>query len=320
MYFMAPISNRGILSLRGTDAKKFLQGLITNDIHHVSDKRAIYTALLAPQGKFLHDFFITEKSGVLFLEVEKERLADLKKRLMLYKLKADVDIEDVSACYQIWAFWGENVENKFGLSLTLGEALFDRENIFYVDPRWAMMGVRGLLYMPQKSPNEQINLEPQALDTFSQNFISQGFQIVEFDAYDYMRLQKGLPDGSRDMIIERAISLECGLEDLHAISWTKGCYMGQELTARTKHRGLVRKRYFPVEFEGSAPEFGTKISQGEDDVGEIYSSNGALALARLKLEALLKEEELSANHQPLKVLKPEWMPYDEIMKDASQNI
>lgn len=317
---MAPISNRGILSVRGTDAKKFLQGLITNDIHHVSDKKAIYTALLAPQGKFLHDFFITEKSGVLFLEVEKERLTDLKKRLTLYKLKADVDIEDVSDLYQSWAFWGANVENKFGLPLTLGESFFEGENIFYVDPRWAMMGVRGLVYMPQKSSNEQTHLEPQVPATFSQKFISQGFQIVEFDAYDHMRLRKGLPDGSRDMIIERAIPLECGLEDLHAISWTKGCYMGQELTARTKHRGLVRKRYFPVEFEGSAPEFGTKISQGEDNAGEIYSSNGTVALARLKLGALLKDEPLSANHQPLRVLKPEWMPYDDIMRDSSQNI
>lgn len=328
MRFMAPISNRGVLSLRGEEAKKFLQGLITNDIHQVSDKKAIYTALLTPQGKFLHDFFITEHSGVLFLEVEKDRLADLKKRLMLYKLKADVEVDDVSDLYQIWAFWGEKVEEGFNLTLTPGAASLEERDIFYVDPRWERIGVRGLVYHPQKAQHDEVNVEGEkdaslpdlAVELFPlQKFINQGFQKVGFETYDLKRLQQGLPDGSRDMVIERAIPLECGLEDLQAISWDKGCYMGQELTARTKHRGLVRKRYFPVKFEGIAPGFGTKIIQGEDEVGEIYSSNETLALARLRLDALSKEEPLLANHQLLKVIKPDWMPYNDIMKETSQN-
>lgn len=322
MRFMAPISNRGVLSLSGEEAKKFLQGLMTNDIYQVSEKKALYTALLTPQGKFLYDFFITERSGVLFLEVEKDRLADLKKRLMLYKLKADVVVEDVSHLYQIWAFWGEEIPEILSLPLTPGGTFPTEKDIFYSDPRWQGIGGRGLVYHPQEAQSiedeSSANLPDLAL-TSLQRWVAQGFQKVDFEAYDHYRLQHGLPDGGRDMVIERAIPLECGLEDLQAISWNKGCYMGQELTARTKHRGLVRKRYFPVEFEGNAPELGTKIIQSEEEVGEIYSSKGRVALARLKLEALLKEAPLSANHQFLKVIKPEWMPYHEIMREASQN-
>ncbi|OJX09783.1 MAG: hypothetical protein BGO77_02695 [Caedibacter sp. 37-49] len=328
MYYMAPISNRSVLSITGNDAKKFLQGLITNDIEKVSEGQAIYTALLTPQGKFLHDFFITERLGTLFLEVEKSRLEDLQKRLKIYKLKADVELDDVSDLYQIGAFWGDYVENKFSLPLIPGNACIEERDIFYVDPRCSKVGVRGLFYNTNKEQNERVNLEthmtvslpkPSLVSSILpfQKFLNQGFQQVEFEAYDQKRLQQGLPDGSRDMIIERAIPLECGLNDLNAISWTKGCYMGQELTARTKHRGLVRKRYFPVQFESAAPEFGAKVTQGEEDVGEIYSSNGTFALARLKLEALTKELPLSANHNSLTVIKPEWMPYDEIMQGAS---
>ncbi len=329
MLFMAPILNRGVLSISGKDAKRFLQGLITNDIEQVSEEKAIYTALLTPQGKFLHDFIISERLGTLFLEVEKSRLEDLQKHLKVYKLKADVELDDVSDLYQIWAFWGDQVENKFSLPLIAGNARIEERSIFYVDPRWSAMGVRGLLYNTHKIQNERINLEPQMVVSIPhplstvpstllfQKFLDQGFQQVEFEAYDQNRLQQGLPDGSRDMMIERAIPLECGLDDLHAISWTKGCYMGQELTARTKHRGLIRKRYFPVQFENMAPELGTKIMQGDEEVGEVYSSNGAFALTRLKLGALTKDKPLSANHNSLTVIKPEWMPYDEIMQGAS---
>ena len=330
MRFMAPISNRGILSITGNDAKKFLQGLITNDINQVSETNAIYTAFLTPQGKFLYDFFITERLGVLFLEVEKDRLEDLQKRLKLYKFKADIDVDNVSDLYQIWAFWGDNVEDHFNLTLTPGHACTEGYHLFYVDSRWPLTGVRALLYHPQKGQNDRIDLEmkmvaslPEQLAIVTsgslpyEKFLNQGFQKVGFEVYDQWRLQQGLPDGSRDMVVDRAIPLECGLEDLHAISWTKGCYMGQELTARTKHRGLVRKRYFPVEFEGPAPDFGTKVMQGEDEVGEVYSSHGSLALARLKLEAIINETPLVANHQSLRIIKPEWMSYDELMKNVS---
>jgi folate-binding protein YgfZ len=328
MRFMAPISNRGVLSITGEDAKKFLQGLITNDIHQVSETNAIYTAFLTPQGKFLYDFFITERLGVLFLEVEKDRLEDLQKRLKLYKLKADVEVDDVSDLYQIWAFWGDHIEDHFNLTAKPGHTCIEDRNLLYTDPRCSLIGVRGLLYHSKKAQHEKIDVETQMavsipgplasiadLSLPYQKFLSLGFQKVEFEVYDHKRLQEGLPDGSRDMIIERAIPLECGLEDLQAISWTKGCYMGQELTARTKHRGLVRKRYFPVKFEGAAPAFGTKIMQEEEEVGELYSSNGSLALARLKLEAMTKKMPLMANHQSLRVIKPKWMVCDDIIKN-----
>lgn len=327
MPYMALIENRGVLSVSGEDAKKYLQGLITNDITQLSETNALYTAFLTPQGKFLYDFFITERLGVLFLEVEKERLEELKKRLQLYKLRADVELEDVSDLYQVWAFWGEGVNQHFNLTLTPGQAIINDRHIFYIDPRWPEMGVRGLLYHSKKAPNERIDMEttmavsiPAPLAASAtpslphQKFLSQGFTLKQFDDYDLIRLKHGLPDGSRDMMIERAIPLECGLDELNAISWTKGCYMGQELTARTKHRGLVRKRYFPIFFEGKAPSMGTKLIQNHEEVGEIYSSYGSYALARLKLEAVEEKTQLSGEGLPCKIIKPQWVPYADIIK------
>jgi folate-binding protein YgfZ len=113
-----------------------------------------------------------------------------------------------------------------------------------------------------------------------------GFLAETHDAYDRHRLALGLADGSRDMELERTILLECGFDELHGVDWEKGCFLGQELTARTKYRGLIRKRLIPVLVEGPLPEPGAPILKEDREVGEMRSGSGDLGLAMLRLEAL----------------------------------
>jgi hypothetical protein len=137
-----------------------------------------------------------------------------------------------------------------------------------------------------------------------------GLRHAESEQYERLRLSLGVPDGSRDLLVEKAILLEAGFDELHGIDWDKGCYMGQELTARTKYRGLIKKRLMPVAVEGRLPEPGTAITLGDHEVGEIRSGRGEIALALLRLEAV---EEVTKNDTPLRAgdarltpIKPAW--------------
>jgi folate-binding protein YgfZ len=128
----------------------------------------------------------------------------------------------------------------------------------------------------------------------------------ENDIYQMRLLSLGVPDGAQDMIVDKSIPLEWGMDELNAIAWNKGCYMGQELTARSRYVGQIRKRAFPIAFKISAPyAIGEKLCVGEQDVGELRATNGILGIALLKLESL--QAEITINGHSIEVLKPSWM-------------
>ncbi|MBM3952104.1 MAG: folate-binding protein YgfZ [Rhodospirillales bacterium] len=293
----AVLEDRGVLAIEGTDARAFLQGLVSNDVNKVGASRAIYAALLTPQGKFLHDFFIAELAGALLLDCEKARLADLKRRLGLYKLRAQVTIADRSADLAVAALFGDGALGALALPDQAGAARGFASGIAFVDPRLASAGARAI------APRESLRAGASAV----------GFTETGADDYDKMRISLGLPDGSRDLEVERAILLENGFEELNGVDWNKGCYMGQELTARTKYRGLVRKRLMPVAIEGPAPAFGAPIRFGEADAGEMRSSRGGIGLALLRLEKVAEARAagtpLSAGDARLIPIKPDWAKF-----------
>jgi folate-binding protein YgfZ len=132
------------------------------------------------------------------------------------------------------------------------------------------------------------------------------FDAGTFDAYDRMRLSLGVPDGSRDLPIDKAILLENGFDELNGIDWQKGCYMGQELTARTRYRGLVRKRLLPVAIEGPPPPPGTPVMRGDTEAGVMRSSRDGLGLALLRLEDL-GTGTLTAAGSRVSPRQPDWM-------------
>ncbi len=294
--FYVLLDGRGVLKVAGADRRDFLQGLISNDIRRVGKDRAIWAALLTPQGKFLHDFFVVEIDDAFYLDCEAERLSDLGQRLARYKLRAKVDLEAAEG-WQVAAAYGGSALAALGLPVERGAATLRAGGAIYVDPRLAAAGARAVL-------------PPGAAGVL---FAECGFREQSFEHYDRFRLELGLPDGSRDMEIAKSVLLECNFDALDGIDWEKGCYVGQEVTARTRYRGLVKRRLVPVRIEGGAPAPGTPVRLGEAPAGELRSVTGDRGLALLRLDALERvfagNESLLADGARLVAIKPDWADF-----------
>lgn len=289
------LPERGVLSVSGPDAGTFLQGLISNDVTRAGRDRAIHAALLTAQGRYLHDFFVIGIAGALHLDCEAARRDDLLKRLKLYRLRSKVTLDDATARYAVAAIFGEGAPAALGLAAEpgVGKALAD--GVVFVDPRIAAMGARAIL------PRERLG----------QTLEAAGLVAGERAAYETLRLELGLPDGSRDLEVERSILLENGFDELNGVDWKKGCYVGQELTARTKYRGLIKKRLLPVRIEGPTPAPGTTVTYGDAEAGEMRSAADGLGLALLRLEFVDKLAAeggaLAAGASRLVPAKPDWL-------------
>jgi folate-binding protein YgfZ len=291
--YCAKLAGRAALEVAGPDRCSFLQGLVSNDVERVAPDRALYAALLTAQGKYLHDFFITEIDGAFLLDAEAARLADLKRRLGLYRLRAKVTLGETGERYMVAAAFGADALSLLGLPDEPGAALPFAGGIAYVDPRLPALGARLLL-------RRGTGLAPLE---------SLGFAVDDGSGYDRLRLSLGVPDGSRDLPVEKAILLEAGFDELNGVDWQKGCYIGQELTARTKYRALIKKRLMPVAVEGPLPAAGTPVMLGEQEAGEMRSGLDGLGLALLRVEALGEispEKPLTAGPARLVPKKPGW--------------
>jgi folate-binding protein YgfZ len=240
------LPNRGFLRLSGPDRLKFLQGLVSNDVNAAVPGHAVYSCLLTPQGKFLHDFFLIADGESLLIECEADRRADLAQRLRTYKLRSKIEIAE--ADYAVFTV--------FGAAPT--------DAIAYADPRAGALGTRVLL---------PASTEPDGAP-------------LPFKDYDRLRIAEAVPDGSRDMEVGKAILLENNIDLLNGVAWDKGCYTGQELTARTRYRGLIKKRLVPVRVVGAVPAVGTPLVENGTEVGEMRGASGDLGLALLRLERL----------------------------------
>lgn len=269
-----PLPGRGVLAITGLDRKTFLQGLVSNDVHAVTSNRAVYACFLTPQGKYLHDFFMAEQDETLLLETERARAADLLRRLKPFKLRSKVNLEDRSEAYSVAVLLPTAAAAaRAGLAGDLGATAAWRGGLAFADPRHPALGVRALF--PTRT---EADTKATLADT--------GFALGPFDLYDRLRLALGVPDGSRDLVLEKSTLLEGNLDIFNGVSWDKGCYMGQELTARLRYRGLLKKRLVPVSIAGPTPAPGTPVTCDGRDAGEMRSACRDLGLALLRLELL----------------------------------
>jgi len=247
------LDDRGVVRVSGEDAASFLQGVLTNDVERLGPREARYAALLTPQGKILFDFLVVRlpaDNGAAFaLDCAAAQAADLAKRLSFYKLRAKVVISNESADHCVLAYWGGEPENAPG-------------GIVYADPRATELGSREIL--------------PRA----------KGVAIGEAGLSDYeaLRISLGVPKGGVDFVYADAFPHEANLDLLHGVDFEKGCYVGQEVVSRMKHRGGARKRVVRVRLDGAAAAPGTPVMDGELPVGTLGSSAGASALAMLRLD------------------------------------
>lgn len=257
--------NRSILEITGPDRKKFLQGLITNDVNKATEKNLIYSAMLNAQGRFLYDFFIFEIGEKLILDCDALRRDEIFQKLNFYKLRAKVEI-------------GKNDGMEVCQSSVVGhQSSVDGYSFF--DPRSAKLGNRIYTSTSQPATDDRrltTDDSPLAIDD------------SPLATYTFTRISLKIPESELDLTYEKSFILEFGFDDLNAIDYQKGCYVGQELTARTHHTGQIRKKIFHVKISDSKSiQKNTEISCEGKSAGLVLSSvfydSELHALALIKL-------------------------------------
>ncbi len=268
---LAHLEDRAVIAVSGPEARSFLQGLITNDIEKLSPRSGLYAALLTPQGKILFDFLVAEGDGAILIDCAATARDALVKRLSMYRLRAKVAVE-MRDQLAVLAAWNGAVS---------------ANAIAFADPRLAALGTRGI------SARAEIPSSAAASDV-----------------YHARRLGLGVPEGD-DFGSDRIFALDAALQELHAVDFDKGCYVGQELTARMKHRGTARKRLLPIESADDTPlpPRDTSVTAAGRDIGEIASTYGAKGFALIRLDRLAEAGSATpeAGGHPVCVRKPAWL-------------
>ncbi len=257
-YYYQP-KNSKFLVIRGTDRKKFLQGLISNDVHKLTPKAGIYSALLTPKGKFLFDFYLAEKNDDIFLECASKKIESLKLKLKLYKLRSDIEIEILDE------------KKSFILPKTLKSKIeklnFNNKLFYFDDPRVPDELIK--IYCSEndfEKIKKNLNLKPINEKDFKNfeidNFLPQFSDLIEEDCF---------------------FLLELRFDKLNGICWEKGCYMGQELTARTKYRANIKKKIYGIKIEGELDKNNNEIYLDQKIIGNVLVNNKCFGIAMIKI-------------------------------------
>ena len=266
------------LSISGEDRGNFLQDLITNDIHKCDSTNSIYSCLLTPQGKFIADFFIIDHENSYLIETHKKFVKDLINKLKIYKLRAKVGIN--------------NVNDLLSLSIIENNDLLQSETdvLLFKDPRNDKLGNK--IFVAKNKFKE----------------LKKKYNLIEdnFEKYRELLIKNLIPFSSEDLIQDKSLLLENNFNKINAINWEKGCYVGQEITARMKYRALLKKSIRAVEIIYGHVNRGNQINFNQNKVGEIISSFNKLAIAMLKIEGVksifLNKEILKTESGPLKII------------------
>jgi folate-binding protein YgfZ len=286
--YMALLPDRGVVTVTGDDAEKLLQGVITNDMEGLGKASALHAGLLSPQGKILFDFFVVRTADGYCLETARSRAAELAQRLTMYRLRAKAEIRDASADYSVAAFWGDANEPHG----------HDEAPLWFADPRLPGLGYRELVTL-----HSDWALGGEETKSATQ------------DDYTAHRIALGVPEGGRDYAFGDTFPHEALFDQLNGVSFTKGCYVGQEVVSRMQNRGTARKRVVPIVGERPLPATGASIVAGGVELGRLGSVAGQLGLALLRLDRVgeftAKGEALWANEVPVRVELPAWAHFGE---------
>jgi hypothetical protein len=263
--------NRALIRVSGPDAVGFLDNLLTQDVQKLAASGVQYAALLTPQGKVSADMLLWADDGAIVVECDPTRGSDLLRRLSMYKLRAQVALEDVSAT----------------LSACYGPQPFANA---HPDPRLpdAALGWRAIVSNEAAGP-----------------------LLDGAEAYDARRLMLGAPDLARDAQADEVFAGEALLDELNGVDFRKGCFVGQENVSRMKRRATTRKKFCPVAFEGDALPFGAPVRAGAAEIGAVRTGAPGRAMALLRLdralEAVAEGRTLEAGDRPVRLDPPPWL-------------
>ena len=284
------LEDRGLLYINGDEAKEFLQNIITNNIENVSEDRSCFSVLLTPQGKYLYDFIIIKHKSGFLLDCEKEIIDDLYKKLNLYKLRSKVEILNLSNEFVVASLSKEKfleIENSKDKE---GSTIKFREDPIFLDPRSKELGARLIINL------EKLYLSLKKL----------GLEISEVDEYYNHSHLLGIPQVDTKYLQDKIFGIECNFEELNGIDFRKGCYVGQENTARIKLKDKLNKRLFAIKvLEGQINS--EEITFQNKNIGRLLINNKyPFALFKLENKKFNFDIDLKCGDAKIKALKPYW--------------
>jgi len=286
------LDDRAILYINGEDAKEFLQNLISNDINKVSDVNSCFSSLLTPQGKFLYEFIIVKHKSGYILDCEKPQAEDLFKQLSLYKLRSKVEILNLSNEFVVAAFSYEKFLAFDEAKDQPGCTIKYREDPIFLDPRNKDLGARLVINL------EKLYLSLKKLDLHDANL------------KEYYSLSHSLGIVPKDLnkLKDKLFGIECNFEELNGIDFKKGCYVGQENTARIKLKNKLSKRLFPINVINGKLHEGESIYNNEIEIGKVLiDSDYPFALIKYLNENFDEKTNFKTKEASININKPDWI-------------
>ena len=290
--FVFILEDRGVLYINGSDTNEFLQNLITNDIYKVNNKNSCYASLLTPQGKYLYDFIVVKHKNGFFLDCEKSIAEELYKKIISYKLRSKVEILNLSNEFVVAAFSYSKFLEFEGAQDLSGFTTKYREDPVFLDPRNKELGGRLI-----------INLEKLYLSLKKLNLKSEDPDIY----YNYS-FNLGIPQLQTNLLKEKLFGIECNFEELNAIDFKKGCYIGQENTSRIKLKNKLNKRLLPFKILNGSLSLDDNIKYNEKEIGKaLISKKYNFGLVKLNNGIFSFDKIFKCGNAEIKFFKPDWL-------------
>ena len=282
------LEDRGLISISGEDAGDFLQNIITNNIEKVNSTSSIFSALLTPQGKYLHEFVLIKSNSVFFLDCDGRSTRDLVDQLSKYKLRSRVEIKDLSSSYVVGIINLEKFREVQSNENENTETILYRDCSVFIDPRTSKLGARIL------STLEKLHLTIKKLN----------LKITSKEIYYNTAHLNGIPVDGINNLKDQLFGLEANFEELKAIDFKKGCYVGQENTARMKLKNKLRRRLLAIKTDGSI-KAGTELVFDNTKIGKVLIG-GSYSFALIKLFdpefSKFKNQEIVANNKKVRII------------------
>ena len=286
------LEDRGILYINGADAKEFLQNLISNDINKVTETYSCFASLLTPQGKFLFSFIIIKHKSGYFLDCEKSQAEALFKQLIVYKLRSNVEIMNLSNEFVIAAFNKEKFLKFDGAKDKPGNTIKYREDPILLDPRNKDLGARLIINL------EKLYLSLKKLE----------LKDSKVDEYYKLSHDLGIAQKKMNKLQNKLFGIECNFEELNGIDFKKGCYVGQENTARIKLKNKLSKRLLAIQLISGKLTEGASIYANDIEIGKVLINDEyPFALIKYLDENFKKDSELKSENAVLRIKIPNWI-------------
>jgi len=286
------LEDRSIIYINGEDAKNFLQNLISNDINKVTDNSSCFASLLTPQGKFLFEFILVKHKSGFFIDCEKTQSNEIFKQLNLYKIRSKVEILNLSNEFVVATFGYEKYLSIEGSKDILGFTFKYREDPIILDPRNKNLGARLIINL------EKLYLSLKKLD----------LKDDKIENYHILSHNLGIVSKNLNKLQNKLFGIECNYEELNGIDFKKGCYVGQENTARIKLKNKLSKRLLPIEIISGKLSENEKIYNNDVEIGKILiNEDYPFALIKFLDKNFNKEFTFKSENGSFKILIPEWL-------------